>query len=107
MNRVRFFLWHLFSGILGLSFDEHQENAPGFLGYDLIDGYYDVSLLTNWGNDNAIINQRISLRGLVSTYEAIQEIQDYLVTTYGNDSHVEGCSIVSVYSTKYRHNYYS
>lgn len=88
--------------LLGLSFDKHKENDSGFLGYDLIDGYYDVSLLTNWGNDNAVINQRISYRGLVSSYEVIQEIQEHLIEVYGNDAHVEGCYIVSIYSTGFR-----
>lgn len=89
------------SCLLSLSFDNHEENNPQFLGYDLIDGYFDISLLTNWGNDCKIINQQISLNGLISTYKVIKEIRDYLITTYKNDSHVDSCSIVSIYSTEY------
>ncbi len=88
----------LHSILLGVSFDEQEEDNPGFLGYDLIDGYLDVSLLTNWGNTCEIINQNLSLCGLILSYEVVYEIKKYLTKFHGEDSHVADCSIVSIYS---------
>ena len=35
--------------LLGFPYSNHDESDEGFLGYDIIDGNSDVSLLTNWG----------------------------------------------------------
>jgi len=39
--------------IVGVELEVDQYHVPGphFVGYDIIDGYCDVSLLTNWGTD--------------------------------------------------------
>lgn len=83
--------------LVGLKFDEHDESDSCFLGFDLIDRYCDVSLLTNWGNDVEIINRSLSASGLVLNRQSIEEIQEELLRTSGDDAHVEGCQIVSIY----------
>ena len=50
--------------LVGVRFEEHDEADEHFLGYDLIDGYCDVSLLTNWGNDVELINRSLSPNAL-------------------------------------------
>ena len=35
--------------LIGFAYSDHDETNESFLGYDIIDGYCDVSLLTNWG----------------------------------------------------------
>jgi hypothetical protein len=85
--------------LVGVKFHAHDESHPGFLGYDLIDGFNDVSLLTNWGNDGEIVNGSISKTGLIHSRAVIQEVQDELLRSHSNDSHVEECKIVSVYKT--------
>ena len=86
--------------LMGLSHSEHDETDEGFLGYDLIDGYCDVSLLTNWGNDVEIVNRALGSNALVPTLAQIESIYEFLTTNHGDDNHVEGCRIASVYSTR-------
>ena len=83
--------------LVGLRFDEHDENNPGFLGFDLIDSYCDVSLLTNWGNDVEIINRSLSSSGLILSRQSTEDIRKELLRTSGDDMHIEACQIVSIY----------
>lgn len=83
--------------LVGLKFSEHDESDPRFLGFDLIDGYYDVSLLTNWGNDVDSINRSLSPNALILSCQTVMEIQQELLRTSNTDPHVEGCQIVSIY----------
>jgi hypothetical protein len=83
--------------LVGVAFDQHDENAVDFLGFDLIDSYFDVSLLTNWRNDVDIINCSISANGLVCSSSSIKNIQHELLRSFGSDPHIEGCKIVSIY----------
>jgi hypothetical protein len=91
--------WHeIGSGdLVALRFSDHDEKQKGFLGFDLVDGYYDVSLLTNWGNDNELINQVISSNALVSRLEKIVAVQNHVFESYSDDAHAADCHIVSIY----------
>ncbi|MEQ1840449.1 MAG: hypothetical protein ABL994_08570, partial [Verrucomicrobiales bacterium] len=86
--------------LVGLRFIDHDESQRGFLGFDLIDGYFSVSLLTNWGNDVAFINEVIGSNALVPNFQLISSIQTQLFTKYGQDNHVENCHIVSIYDPR-------
>lgn len=83
--------------LVGLRFSEHDQSDPRFLGFDLIDGYYDISLLTNWGNDVDLINRSLSPNALVLCFQTVEAIQKELLRTNGTDPHVAGCQIVSIY----------
>jgi len=83
--------------LVGLDFETHDESHPDFLGFDLIDGHDHVSLLTNWGNDVDLINQALSPAALIPTLLQIRAIQEELVNHHGEDGHVIGCRIVSLY----------
>ena len=85
--------------LMGLSYSDHDEGNEGFLGYDIIDGCCDVSLLTNWGNDLEIVNCSLGRNALIPTFGQVKPIHQFLVSQYEKDSHVEGCRIASVYST--------
>jgi hypothetical protein len=80
--------------IVGFSYSDHEEINERFLGYDIIDGWCDVSLLTNRGNDFEIVNQ-----ALVPTLSQIENIHRHLLANHGDDNPVMGCRIISVYST--------
>lgn len=84
--------------IVGLRFEDHDERHPGFAGYDIIDGYCSVSLLTNWGNDIACINEALSPNALVRCLETARRIHQELLQKHASDAHVEGSQIVSVYN---------
>ena len=85
--------------LMGFSYSGHDESDGGFLGYDIIDGYCDVSLLTNWGNDVEVVNRALGSNALVPKLAQIERIHEFLTSNHGDDNHVEGCRIVSVYST--------
>jgi len=86
--------------LVGVEFHDHDEASQDFLGFDLIDSYHDVSVLTNWGNDVEIVNRAISKTGLIYTRASIEEVRRELLRSHGNDAHVAGCEIVSIYKSK-------
>ena len=86
--------------LVGLRFDDHETDHEGFLGFDIIDGYCDVSLLTNWGNESEFINRGLAPNALLPDLKTTREIFDRLRSDFGDDPHVEGCQIVSVYALK-------
>ncbi|WP_223788366.1 hypothetical protein [Marinicella meishanensis] len=83
--------------LVGIKLEQHEPNHPQFLGFDLIDGQFDVSLLTNWGNDNTMVNQHLGRNGLIKDLATVQQIQQHLLSEFAHDGHVPGCQIVSVY----------
>jgi hypothetical protein len=83
--------------LVGVRFEGHDTSDEGFLGFDIIDGSCDVSLLTNWGNDVELINRSLAANALVHAPEAAQRIHKRLKEQFGADSHVDGCQIVSIY----------
>lgn len=84
--------------IVGLAFENHDVEHESFLGFDIIDGYCDVSLLTNWGNDVEVINQSLASNALVKDFCTAKKIFELLKENWGDDPHVESCRIVSIYS---------
>ncbi len=83
--------------LVGVKFSNHDPADDRFLGFDLIDGDCFVSLLTNWGNDIGNINRALSPSALIPSLPVIENIQAELLRSFGNDPHVEGCRIVSIY----------
>lgn len=84
--------------LVGLRFEDHDTSDEGFLGFDLVDGYCDVSLLTNWGNDVEIINRSLAANALVRDWATAERIHRELKEKHGDDRHVKGSRIVSIYA---------
>lgn len=71
---------------------------PGLLGYDIIDGYCSVSLLTNWGTDDEnLFTSHLSANGLLSELELAISVRDKLRSCFSEDSHANGCTVWGVY----------
>lgn len=68
------------------------------LGYDILDSGNSYSLLTNFGNELAIVNLHISKVGLISDLGVAQKIFDWLCKNMSSDDHVVGAKIVKVYA---------
>ena len=83
--------------LVGVKFEDHDTSNPCFLGFDLLDGYCDISLLTNWGNDVECVNRALAANALILQQPVVEDIRRELLQTHGDDPHVEGCSVVSVY----------
>ena len=85
--------------LVAFSYENHDETHKRFVGYDIIDGYCDVSLLTNWGNDLDFINQALGSNALLPRIQQAQTIHQQLLKDHSDDNHVPGSKIISVYST--------
>ena len=70
----------------------------GLLGFDIIDGYCDVSLVTNWGTDEeGIIDNYVMTNGLIGDLDRALQIRDSLRKEFSEDSHAEDCEVWAIY----------
>jgi len=83
--------------VVGLCFEAHEETHPGFLGFDILDGNNAISLLTNFGNDLAYVNEAVSPNGLIRSRERAEAVHRQIKREFPTDAHVEGSRLVSVY----------
>lgn len=86
--------------LLELRLDKHSPEDDRFRGFDIIDGYFDISLLTNFGNDIEYVNKAIESNGLISDFQIAEGIYAKLKNEFRNDAHVEDCHIISIYKMK-------
>ena len=90
------------SRIFGVTIDPRSapshEHFDQFLGYDIIDGYCDVSLLTNCGGfPDVFSNDLINQFGLIGDITIAYEVRDNLRNKYSTDSHAKACEVWAVY----------
>ena len=88
------------SSLVGVEIDIQEGYTPGsgFLGFDIIDEYCDVSLITNWGNEkNDSIDKYLMSNGLISSVDKAFEIRDKLRNDFGEDSHAKACQVWAIY----------
>src|SRR5690606_10964450 len=86
--------------IVGVEIDVKSGYVPGpdFLGFDIIDEHFDVSLLTNCGGDeDGIMNQYILENALLRDLNRALKIRDYLRQKSPEDSHAGNCKVWAVY----------
>ena len=68
------------------------------VGYDIIDEYNDISLLTNWGGKKAgIQNLKINPYALIDNLEYAYELKEMLHKNFPKDDHAKACEVWSVY----------
>jgi len=68
------------------------------LGYDIIDGYKDISLLTNWGGkDGGIKNLKLNKYALIDNLGYAYDLKDMLHRDFSEDSHAAGCEVWAIY----------
>ena len=82
--------------LVGVDIELEKDYMPkdNLLGFDIIDGYCDVSLLTNWGNDeDGIFVDIIKDNGLIEDLETALKTRDTLRYNYPKDPHAEKCEV--------------
>ena len=80
--------------------DSDYESQENLLGYDILDGYSEVSLLTNWGADeDDVFSKLVRQNGLIHDLNKCIEIRDILRNQFGEDSHACGCSVWAIYKS--------
>ncbi len=81
-----------------IELDDSYVPKEHLLGYDIIDGYCDVSLLTNWGNDEeGLFTDSIQCNGLLNDLDSALRIRDTLREKYPEDGHADYCEVWAVY----------
>lgn len=78
--------------------DSDYVPEENLLGFDIIDGYCDVSLVTNWGHDEeGLFAGHIQKNGLIGTLDVAISIRNTLREKHSDDAHAEGCEVWAVY----------
>lgn len=68
------------------------------MGYDIIDEYNNISLLTNWGGiERGIKNLKLNRCALIDDLDYAYELKEILHKDFSNDEHAKGCEVWSVY----------
>jgi hypothetical protein len=72
-----------------------------FVGYDLLDQYYDISALTNCGGfDETFSPSDINEYGLISEYRKAYEIKKELIKNNPGEHHAD-CNIMAIWRHKF------
>jgi hypothetical protein len=74
--------------------------SPGhlLLGYDIIDAFCGVSLVTNWGNGNDEIKYyKCNKFALLDDLNTARRFKKILLEKYPKDDHVANCEVWAVY----------
>lgn len=83
---------------MDLDFDESYRPSEEFRGFDILDEWVAVSLLSNWGVDDPFFESvQFESNGLIGTARVAFAIRDKLQQKYADDSHAENCQVVRVY----------
>lgn len=81
-----------------IELEEGYFSKDGLLGFDIIDGYCHVSLVTNWGTDDEnVINRYVKPNGLISDFRRALKIRNQLRNIFSDDSHAVDCEVWAVY----------
>jgi hypothetical protein len=88
--------------LLGVEIELDEGHVPqdGLLGFDIIDEYCNVSLVTNWGTEggSVIDDSQIMSNGLIRDFGQALQIRDLLRGRFPEDPHAGNCEVWAVYS---------
>lgn len=86
--------------LIGVEIELEEGYVPkdSFLGFDIIDSYCDVSLVTNWGTDEeGLINSFVLPNGLIGDLGRAFQIRNLLRNDFAEDPHAENCEVWAVF----------
>ncbi len=70
----------------------------GLLGFDIIDAYCDVSLITNWGTEEEDdFSEHVMPNGLIGDLTRALQIRNSLREKFPEDSHAQSCEVWAIY----------
>jgi hypothetical protein len=82
----------------------HKQKIPAnheLMGYDIIDGFNDTSLITNWGGlSDGIEDLKLNQAALVEDMAYAYDLRDMLHKNFADDSHAENCEVWAIYKVK-------
>jgi hypothetical protein len=83
--------------ILIFDFSDRKDTSRHVVGYEILDGAFRYSLLTNFGNDIAIVNDSLGPNGLIQDEAKAREVHAWFKTHMPEDPHVIGSKVFAVY----------
>jgi len=83
--------------ILSFDFIENTDLECEVIGYDILDGALNYSLLTNFGNDISLVNKHLQTNGLILDRVTAIKVHEWFLSEMPDDPHVHGSKICSVY----------
>ena len=83
--------------ILSFDFVDSTDQDREIIGYDILDGALNYSLLTNFGSDISIVNKHLDTNGLISNRANAIEVHEWFLSEMPDDAHVQGSKTCSVY----------
>jgi hypothetical protein len=83
--------------ILIFDFFETEDTSLHVVGYDILDGAFRYSLLTNFGNDITIVNDCLGPTGLIHDKDKALEVHRWFMDNMPDDHHVIGSRLFVVY----------
>jgi hypothetical protein len=89
------------SRLVGVEEDTNCDGQPGLLGYDILDEYNHVSVLTNWGpndEDHPLKAFPVASNGLISSYESASAAASFLRREYASADHASGATVWAIFS---------
>ena len=88
------------ASLVGVEIELETDYKPkeDLLGFDIIDGYCDVSLLTNWGIDEEdVFSHLVQRNGLIRDLDSALRTKNTLRERCSEDSHAEECEVWGIY----------
>ena len=81
-----------------IEIDGTYQEKEGCLGYDVVDRYCYISLITNWGNNESDFrNVTFKNNGLVGDLREALTLRDKLRAEHPMDEHASGCHVWAIY----------
>jgi hypothetical protein len=78
------------------SFNEGILPNHMLVGYDIIDGYNDISLITNWGGKESI-DVKLNEAALIEDIDQAYQLKGKLRREYPEEPHASECEVWAVY----------
>ena len=86
--------------IVGVQPDINSDHIckDGLSGYDIIDSYWYISLITNWEeNGNNSFCRYLMDNGLIGNLNQALQIRDFLHKKFPEDPHAKRCAVWAIY----------
>ncbi len=92
---------HPGSRLIGVVESQNCDHEADLLGYDIIDEYNVVSLITNWGphdNPHPLSGFEVKSNGLIESFAVAKQAASYLQHQFRNDDHAKGAKVWSIFN---------
>lgn len=83
--------------ILMFDYFDNADYSRDVVGFEILDGGFRYSLLTNFGNDITIVNDCLAANGLIPDQDKAREVHRWFMENMADDPHVIESRLFTVY----------